>query len=258
MSTIILQVSNSVGVITLSREEKRNAFNREMALALQHALDECRDNDTVRAVVITGSGKAFSSGQDLAEFADPDGPGIEKILSEHYNPIVTRIRKLPKPVIAAVNGVAAGAAANIALACDIVIAAASASFIQAFSKIGLIPDSGGTFLLPRLVGWQRASALMMLGETVSAADAEKMGMIYKSVPDEQFGGAIVQMAAAIAQMPTRALALTKEALNASIGNNFDQQLDLERDFQRELGYSADYAEGVAAFTEKRSPRFTGR
>src|SRR5688572_16709182 len=159
MSSILFEIKDGIGFITLNRPDKLNSFNREMALQMQDALDKCAAKD-VRCVFITGSGKAFSAGQDLAEVADPDGPGMEKILSEHYNPIITRIRKLEKPVVAAVNGVAAGAGANIAFACDIIVAATSASFIQAFSKIGLIPDSGGTYTLPRLVGWQKASALM--------------------------------------------------------------------------------------------------
>ena len=178
MSSILLEIKDSIAFITLNRPDKLNSFNREMALLLQEKLDACTGAD-VRVVYITGAGKAFSAGQDLAEVGDPKGPGISVILAEHYNPIVMRIKKLQKPVVAAVNGVAAGAGANIALCCDIVVAAESASFIQAFSRIGLIPDSGGTHTLPRLVGWQKASALMMLGEKVSAAEAERMGMIYK-------------------------------------------------------------------------------
>ncbi|RYZ18674.1 MAG: 2-(1,2-epoxy-1,2-dihydrophenyl)acetyl-CoA isomerase, partial [Chitinophagaceae bacterium] len=176
MSSILFEIKDAVAFITLNRPDKYNAFNREMALLLQDKLDECKAAE-VRCVMITGLGKAFCSGQDLEEVVDPNGPKIDAIVGEHYNPIITRIRQLQKPVIAAVNGVAAGAGANIALACDIVIAAKSSSFIQAFSKIGLIPDSGGTFFLPRLVGWQRASALMMLGDKVSAEEAERFGMI---------------------------------------------------------------------------------
>ena len=185
MSSILFEIKDSIAFITLNRPEKFNAFNREMALLLQDKLDACKDR-VVRAVYITGAGKAFCAGQDLAEVADPMGPGMERILGEHYNPIVIRIRKLEKPVVAAVNGVAAGAGANIALCCDVVVAAQSSSFIQAFSKIGLIPDSGGTFTLPRLIGWQKASALMLLGDKVSATDAEKMGMLYKVFSDEVF------------------------------------------------------------------------
>src|SRR5574338_548959 len=185
MTSILFEIKESIGFITLHRPDKLNSFNREMALLMQEKLDECKSNE-VRCVYITGAGKGFSSGQDLAEVADPNGPGMKKILSEHYNPIIRRIRELQKPVVAAVNGVAAGAGANIALCCDIVVAVQSASFIQAFSKIGLIPDSGGTYFLPRLIGWQKASALMMLGEKISSADAERMGMIYKVFPDETF------------------------------------------------------------------------
>src|SRR6195952_756990 len=179
MDSILLEIKNNVACIALNRPEKMNAFNRQMALLLQKILDDCAADKNVRAVYLTGNGKAFSAGQDLSEMAGENAPGFGKILAEHYNPIVTKIRNMEKPVICAVNGVAAGAGANIALCCDIVVAAVSASFIQAFSKIGLIPDSGGTFTLPRLIGWQKASALMMLGEKVAAAEAERLGMIYK-------------------------------------------------------------------------------
>src|SRR5689334_6235318 len=178
MSSILFTIEGGIANITLNRPDKLNAFNREMALLLQQQLDECASMEEVRCVYITGAGKGFSAGQDLAEIVAADGPSMQQILSEHYNPIVDRIRKLPKPVIAAVNGVAAGAGANIALCCDIVIASQSASFIQAFSKLGLIPDSGGTYFLPRLIGWQKATALMMLGDKVPAAQAERMGMLY--------------------------------------------------------------------------------
>ncbi|HVZ55076.1 MAG TPA: enoyl-CoA hydratase-related protein, partial [Chitinophagaceae bacterium] len=183
MSLIQWDIQEAVGLITLNRPEKLNSFNREMALEFQDALDRCRAPG-IRCVLITGAGKGFSAGQDLAEAADPAGPGMERILAEHYNPIVRRIRALEKPVVAAVNGVAAGAGANIALCCDVVVAAASASFLQAFSKIGLIPDSGGTFFLPRLIGWQKASALMLLAEKIDAAEAERLGMVYKVFADD--------------------------------------------------------------------------
>jgi 2-(1,2-epoxy-1,2-dihydrophenyl)acetyl-CoA isomerase len=185
MSSILFEIKDAVAYITLNRPEKYNAFNREMALLLQDKLDECKGSE-VRCVLITGLGKAFCSGQDLDEVVDPEGPKIDAIVGEHFNPIISRIRQLKKPVVAAVNGVAAGAGANIALACDIVVAAKSSSFIQAFSRIGLIPDSGGTFFLPRLVGWQKASALMMLGDKVTADEAERIGMIYKVFADEGF------------------------------------------------------------------------
>ena len=227
-----------------------------MALELQNKLDECKSGE-VRCVVITGIGKAFCSGQDLEEVVDPSGPKIDAIVGEHYNPIITRIRQLKKPVVAAVNGVAAGAGANIALACDIVIAAKSSSFIQAFSRIGLIPDSGGTFFLPRLVGWQKATALMMLGDKVSADEAERMGMIYKVLPDESFTDDVVKIAITLAGMPTKGLALTKQLLDNSFENTYEDQLHDEEIYQQRAGNTKDYKEGVQAFLEKRKPNFTG-
>src|SRR5574339_2339 len=225
MNSVLFEIKNSVGIITLNRPDKLNSFNREMALLLQEKLDECKSSE-VRCVYITGAGKGFSAGQDLAEVVDPPSgaQGMKKILSEHYNPIIVRIRKLEKPVIAAVNGVAAGAGANIALVCDIVVAAQSAAFIQAFSKIGLIPDSGGTFMLPRLIGWQKASALMMTGDKVSATDAEKMGMLYKVHPDIIFEEESKKMAQTLAAMPTKGLAYTKHVLNYSFNNSWEEQL----------------------------------
>lgn len=258
MNNIQYTVTDNVATITLDRPDKFNSFIRPMALAMQEALDNAAQDESVRCIVITGSGKAFSAGQDLAEATDPNGPDLTKILTEHYNPIVTRIRNIPKPVFAAVNGVAAGAGANIALACDIVLVAESASFIQAFSKIGLIPDSGGTFMLPRLIGFQRASALMMTGEKVSARDAWMMGMVYKVYPDEVFMEEVLKMAGTLAQMPTYGLALTKKALNQSLTNNLEQQLELEDELQTLAGNSEDYKEGTAAFLEKRKPIFKGK
>ena len=184
--TLIQEFKNGVCTLTLNRPQVFNSFNKEMAMALQKALDDCEKDETVRAIVIKGEGKAFCAGQDLAEATDPNGPEMQSIVKDHYNPIIERIRKIEKPVIAGVNGVAAGAGANIALACDLTIAKESASFIQAFSKIGLIPDSGGTFFLPRLIGMQKATALMMTGEKVSAKDADAMNMIYKAVSDDSF------------------------------------------------------------------------
>jgi 2-(1,2-epoxy-1,2-dihydrophenyl)acetyl-CoA isomerase len=256
MPSILFETKDAVAFITLNRPEKYNAFNREMALQMQQALDECTSRN-IRCVYITGAGKAFSSGQDLEEIVDPNGPKVTSILAEHYNPIVRRIRRMEKPVVAAVNGVAAGAGANIALCCDVVVASESASFIQAFSRIGLIPDSGGTFILPRLVGWQKASALMMLGEKVSAADAERIGMIYKVLPDDSFQKESISLANTLSQMPTKGLALTKQILNNSMVNNYDDQLHDEELFQERAGNSFDYREGVQAFLEKRNPNFKG-
>ena len=211
MSSILFEIKDSVATITLNRPEKLNSFNREMALLMQEKLDLCKEDKMIRCVVITGSGKAFSAGQDLAEVADPNGPGMQRILSEHYNPIITRIRELKKPVVAAINGVAAGAGANIPLCCDIVVAAKSASFIQAFSKIGLIPDSGGTFFLPRLIGWQKASALMMMGDKITAEEADKLGMLYKCIDDDKFTDEVDAIAKKLAAMPTMGLAYTKKS-----------------------------------------------
>ena len=247
-----------VAMIKLNRPQVFNSFNREMALALQQQLDACAADAQVRAVLLTGEGKAFCAGQDLAEVSGPEAPGFRTILSEHYNPIIRKMRSLEKPVICAVNGVAAGAGANIALAGDVVVAAKSASFIQAFSKIGLVPDSGGTFFLPRLIGFQKASALMMLGEKVSAEDAERLGMLYKVYNDETFAEESLQLAQTLAAMPTRGLALTKKALNESMINALDAQLDREEVYQIEAGHTADYKEGVEAFMQKRKPVFQGK
>lgn len=252
------EIENAIAVITLNRPEKFNAFNREMALGLQNILDECAWEPAVRAVYISGSGKAFCAGQDLDELSEENAPGFEQILSEHYNPVITKIRNLEKPVICAVNGVAAGAGANIALCCDIVVASRSASFIQAFSKIGLIPDSGGTFILPRLIGWQKASAIMMTGDKISAEEAEKMGMIYKVFADMDFANESMKIAIAMGKMPTRALAHTKKALNASFNNSLEQQLKLEDELQKASAHTRDYNEGLHAFLEKRSAKFTGQ
>ncbi|MEQ1796626.1 MAG: enoyl-CoA hydratase-related protein [Lacibacter sp.] len=257
MSTVLFEIKNSIAFITLNRPDKFNAFNREMALLLQNILDECASLNEIRCVYITGAGKAFSAGQDIGELVGEHKMELAQILSEHYNPIVKRIRNMPKPVIAAVNGVAAGAGANIALCCDIVIAAESVSFIQAFSKIGLIPDSGGTFTLPRLIGWQKASALMMTGDKVSANEAERMGMIYKVFADVTFEEESKKIAHTLAQMPTKGLAYTKHTLNYSFRNSWEEQLELEDQFQQKAAVTKDYTEGISAFLEKRQATFKG-
>lgn len=258
-NSILIKIENQVAYITLNRPDVFNSFNREMAFSLQSILDDCEHNNGVRSIVITGNGKAFCAGQDLKEVTNPElNPGFKKILEEHYNPIITRIRAINKPIIAAVNGVAAGAGANIALSCDLVVASNKASFIQAFSKIGLIPDSGGTFFLPRLIGFQKASALMMLGDKVTAEEAEELGMIFKVISSESFNEEVEKLAVKLANMPTKALGLIKELLNKSITNTLEQQLELEGKLQIEAALSEDYTEGVNAFMEKRKPIFKGK
>lgn len=256
--TILYEVNNGVAYITLNRPDKFNSFNREMSLALQQRLDEAEADDNVRCIYLSGAGKGFCAGQDLSEAIDPQGPELEKIVREHYNPMITRLRNIEKPIIGAVNGVAAGAGANIALACDIVVANESATFIQAFSKIGLIPDSAGTFYLPRLVGMQRATALMMLGDKVSAAEAVDMGMIYKYFADDAFEAESKKMAQKLAVMPTKGIGLTKKLLNESMYNTLEEQLEREMIIQVQAGSTYDFKEGVAAFLEKRKPEFKGK
>lgn len=255
---ITFDIEDGVACIVFNRPEVFNAMHRPMRDELIAALDACAADDAVRAVYITGSGRGFCAGEDLQEVVAPNGPSLGEIISAGYNPIVSKIRSMPKPVVAAVNGVAAGAGANIALACDIVVAAASASFTQAFSKIGLIPDSGGTWTLPRLVGLQRATALMMLSDKISAQEARDMGMIWQVIPDEAFAEESLALARRLAQMPTRGLALTKEALNRSFSNDFETQIRIEDQLQGQAGATEDYNEGVAAFLQKRKPVFKGR
>ncbi len=259
MASIILEKTYGIGTITMNRPKVFNSFNADMREAMLGALSDCESDPSVRCIVITGEGKAFCAGQDLAEIADASkAPSFEEILDNGFNLISLKIRNMPKPVIAAVNGVAAGAGANIALACDIVVATESASFIQAFSKIGLIPDSGGTWTLPRLVGLARASALMMLGEKVSAKEAEEMGMIYRCYDDELYAGNVQILARTLADMPTRALALTKEALNQAFVHDFATQIKHETQWQGQAAATDDYTEGVKSFIEKRKPNFRGR
>lgn len=257
MSYILYEKIESIAKISLTRADKYNSFCREMALDMQQALDDAAGDKTIRCVYITGTGKAFCAGQDLAEAIEDNGIELEQIVTEHYNPIIEKMRSIAKPVLCAVNGVAAGAGVNIALAGDIVVATATASFIQAFSKIGLIPDSGGTFFLPRLVGFQKATALMMLGDKVMADEAERMGMIYKYFSEDTFAEESWKLAQTLAAMPTKGLALTKKLLNESYTNTLSQQLVLESDIQVEASKSYDYQEGVNAFLEKRKPLFKG-
>lgn len=254
---IKLEIIDGVGKITLNRPEKYHSFVREMALKLQDTLDECNQNKEVRAILITATGKAFCAGQDLAEAIDPSIPSISTIIQEHYNPIIRKIRNIEKPIVAAVNGVAAGAGASLALACDIIVATESASFIQAFSKIGLIPDSGATFFLPRYVGMQKATALMMTAEPITAKDAAEMGMIYKMFSDDKFENESWKLVSKLAKMPTKGLGLTKRLLNASITNNMEEQLNMEDECQVIAANTSDFNEGVQAFLEKRKPNFKG-
>ena len=257
MTLIVSSIENGVGRIRLNRPEKFNSFNREMALQMQAALDQFSSDNAVRCICIEAEGKAFCAGQDLSEAIAPDGPGIQKIVDEHYNPIILKIRYAEKPVVAVVQGVAAGAGANIALACDIVVAGESASFIQAFSKIGLVPDSGGTFFLPRLIGWQRAAALMMLGDKVNGKQAVEMGMIYKCFEDVSLSTEADKLVTQLASMPTKGIALTKMLLNKSVMSDLNQQLKLEEVYQAQAGQTYDHKEGVNAFLEKRAPIFKG-
>ncbi|MEO6882385.1 MAG: enoyl-CoA hydratase-related protein [Bacteroidia bacterium] len=257
MELIHFELENNVAKIKLNRPEKFNSFNREMALQLQEKLSICETDKNIRAVFIYAEGKAFCAGQDLSEAVDANGPVIEKIVREHYNPIIQKIRTIEKPIVCGVNGVAAGAGASLALACDIVIAANSAAFIQAFSKIGLIPDSGATFFLPRYIGLQKAAALMMLGDKIMATEAQQMGMIYKTFDDANFFQEALNIANTLASMPTRGIGLTKQLLNKSMNNTLEQQLDLEADMQVKAAQTHDHQEGVKAFFEKRKPVFKG-
>ena len=247
-------------IITLNRPERLNAFTDAMHRALRTAIEEAEADTECRALLLTGAGRAFCAGQDLNDrLAKPGEAGVQtNTLQEHYNPLIRKLRALPFPVTAAVNGVAAGAGANIALACDIVLAARSARFIQAFAKIGLIPDSGGTWTLPRLVGMARARALALLAEPLPAEQAESWGLIWKCVDDADLRPQAEAMCAGFAAAPSTGLALIKQALNASLANDLGTQLDLERDLQRQASRTLDYAEGVRAFIEKRKPQFDKR
>jgi len=261
MSSILVSQDAGVLTITLNRPEKLNAFNPEMHSLLRQAIERAADEAGIRAVLLTGSGRGFCAGQDLAERnVSPGAAPIDLSVSigSYYNPLVRRLRGLPKPVVCAVNGVAAGAGANIALACDLVLAARSASFVQSFARLGLIPDSGGTYFLPRLAGTARAMGLALLGEKLSAEDAERWGLIWKAVDDDRLLAEANALARALAAGPTKGYGLVKRAIYASAGNSLEAQLDLERDLQRDAGSSADYREGVSAFLEKREPRYQGK
>ena len=257
---IIVERRDGVMLLTLNRPEVLNSVNAKMAEDIQRAFREAAADPAVRAVLITGSGRAFCSGQDLAEVLPRDGhpaPDLGDIVRRQYNPIIRAIRTMEKPVVCAVNGVAAGAGANLAFACDIVVATEEAVFIQSFAKIGLIPDSGGTFILPRIVGLQRAAALTMLGEKLTADRARDWGLVYDVVPHTVLASTSFDIAKRLACLPTRGFGLTKRGFNAAFANDLDTQLALEEELQGEAGRTADYAEGVRAFVEKRAPRFTG-
>ncbi|KJY82776.1 enoyl-CoA hydratase [Vibrio galatheae] len=260
-STILLQVEAGVAIITLNRPKQLNSFNPEMHKALKKALKDAEQDDSVRAILLTGTGRGFCAGQDLNDRNVNSGeemPDLGESIEKFYNPLIKQISAMPKPVIAAVNGVAAGAGANIALACDIVFAAESASFIQAFCKIGLIPDSGGTWTLPRVIGMARAKALTLLGDKVSASQAEEWGMIWQCVADDELIEKALSVANHLATQPTKGLGFIKHALNHSSQNRLDEQLELEKDLQRLAGRTQDYREGISAFFDKRAPEFKGK
>jgi len=260
-STILFEVAEGVATLTFNRPDKLNSFTTEMHAEVRDALAKVQTDPSVRCLLLTAAGRGFCAGQDLSDRAVAPGsamPDLGESLEKNYNPLVRTLRRLEFPVVCAVNGVAAGAGANIALACDIVLAARSASFIQPFCKLGLVPDSGGTWFLPRLVGSGRAMALAMLGDKVSAEQAEAWGMIYKVVDDAALQDEARKLARHLATQPTKGLALVKRAMQQSSTNTLDEQLDLERDYQREAGRTQDYREGVAAFTEKRVPKFEGK
>ena len=255
---LCLELSEGVLTITLNRPDVFNSFNQAMGRAFQAALDDAATNPKVRCVIITGAGRAFCAGQDLKEVTSESSPGFKVIVEETYNRSIRRICDMEKPVIAAVNGVAAGAGANIALACDFVVAKSSVKFIQAFANIGLIPDSGGTYWLPRLVGMARAKSLTMLGTPLSAEEAQAIGLIHNAVGDEAFDEAVDSLSKKLASMPTRGLGLTKKALHAGTKNDLHTQLSLELDLQFQAAETIDYSEGVQAFLEKRPAKFVGK
>jgi len=258
-TSIILERQGAIRRIILNRPEKLNSFTRDMLSALDDALTEISNDDEARALVITGAGRAFCAGQDLREAgAIEDGAAVRAVVERLYNPAIRLLRSLQIPVLAAVNGIAAGAGASLAIACDLVIAAESASFVQAFSKIGLVPDAGGSYFMPRAIGSARALGLALLAEPVDARTAAQWGLIWKAIPDADFAGEVEALAARLAQLPTAAVALTKHALNASGHHSLEQQLALEAELQSQAAETEDFQEGVRAFLEKRNPRFIGR
>ncbi|MEZ5931862.1 MAG: 2-(1,2-epoxy-1,2-dihydrophenyl)acetyl-CoA isomerase PaaG [Alphaproteobacteria bacterium] len=256
--TVLLTLGDGVATITLNRPDRLNAFDEAMHGELAHVLDRVELDRAIRAVLLTGAGRGFCSGQDLNDRATVEQPDLGHTLDRFYNPLVRRLKALERPVIAAVNGVAAGAGANLALACDIVLAAKSATFVQAFIKVGLIPDIGGTYILPRLVGHARAMGLAMLGEPINGEQAAEWGLIWRAVDDDKLMDEATAMARQLATQPTVALGLIKRAINASATNDLEQQLELERDLQRKAGKTEDFSEGVDAFLDRRPARFKGR
>lgn len=258
MDSILFEKIGGVGKITLNRPDKLNSFNMDMATEFLKAMDNCRTDEEIRAILITGEGRGFCAGQDLAAAIADDAPELRDIVDKQYNPIIKIIREIEKPVVCAVNGVAAGAGANIAFACDITLASTDAKFIQSFSGIGLIPDSGGTYFLPRIIGMQRAAALTMTGDKVTAEEAQSMGLIYKAVTPDNLNEESSALAAKLSKMPTKGIGFTKRALNDTFSNDLNKQLELEKELQDAAGKTYDFNEGVQAFLEKRKPNFKGK
>ena len=256
--SILHKTVDKIAEIKLNRPEVLNSFNFQMANEVLHALEKCSNDQNIRAVILSGSGRAFCAGQDLEEATKNNGPSIDEIINHTYNPLVKKIKSIKKPIICYVNGIAAGAGANLAICCDVTFAAKSAKFIQSFINIGLIPDTGGTYYLPRIIGRQKATGLMFSGEKISSEDAEKIGMIYKSVEDEKGYEAAFNFAKKLSIMPTKSIGLVKELINKSYENNLIDQLNLEKELQAVAASSKDYKEGVNAFLEKRSPNYIGK
>ena len=254
---INFSIINQVATVSLNRTDVLNSFNYAMADEVIEAFTICEKDDNIRSVILTGEGRAFCAGQDLAEATGANAPSIDKIVEHTYNPILSAIRNIPKPVICAVNGVAAGAGANIAIACDITFACESAKFIQSFTNIGLVPDSGGTYNLPRLIGMQNTAALMFSGDKLSAKEAKNLGLIYECTEDEKLMEIVITYAEKLAKRPTKSIGLTKQLLNQSLNNNLFNQLEMEKEFQAISAQSYDHKEGIKAFFEKRKPEYKG-